>query len=349
MWHESGGGYVLTRAPAFWWKKRHPLAVLLSPLSFLYGYVAGRRMRHAVGAFVDAPVICVGNYTVGGTGKTPLALALAETARSRGLTPGFVLRGFGSGAKEAVLVEPQNHGSADVGDEALMLAAHAPVAVSPHRVDAAQLLIAQGVDLIIMDDGLQSRKLEPDLAIAVLDGRRGFGNGLCLPAGPLRAPLSVQTEKTDVLVINNGVKGAVVAGLPAAIDQVQARTRIAESAAVLNGQKVLAFAGIGDPEKFFASVSAAGADIVVARALADHQNIGPDLARALIDEASAQKLALVTTAKDYARMTGSRDAAVGALRDTCFVLSISTVFDDPAAPAILIDRAVTHFRQRQSA
>ena len=207
---------MLKKAPAFWWIPNHPASLVLAPVSWLYGALAGRRMKKAVGARAGVPVICIGNFTVGGTGKTPVSKALADAAKALGYTPGFVLRGYGATVRKPTRVDRSRHTYRDVGDEALMLAQTAPVAVSPQRADAARLLEREGVDFIIMDDGLQSGKLQPDFALAVVDGERGFGNGLCLPAGPLRAPLATQFSKIDMLLINGKGGGQAKAQAKAA-------------------------------------------------------------------------------------------------------------------------------------
>nr|WP_272209888.1 tetraacyldisaccharide 4'-kinase [Marinicella sp. W31]MDC2875725.1 tetraacyldisaccharide 4'-kinase [Marinicella sp. W31] len=208
---------MLSKTQPFWWNDKRLLSRLLWPLSWLYGAVVARRMTRMRGDLVTVPVLCVGNFTVGGTGKTPVAEALARAALARGRKPGFVLRGYGAKITAARLVDPERHTYADVGDEALMLSRTAPVAVSPGRVDAARLLQDAGVDFIIMDDGLQSGKLRPDFTVAVVDARRGFGNGYCLPAGPLRAPLAAQLPKAEVILLNG--TGSAAPSVVAAADR----------------------------------------------------------------------------------------------------------------------------------
>ncbi|MBB4121354.1 tetraacyldisaccharide 4'-kinase [Martelella radicis] len=338
---------------AFWWQKGHILSLVLWPFSRLYGAIAGRRMRRARGACVQVPVLCVGNFTVGGTGKTPVAEALARAAIGAGRKPGFVLRGYGAKVTTPRLVDPKRHTHADVGDEALMLARTAPVAVSPARVDAARLLESEGVDFIIMDDGLQSGRLRPDFALAVVDAKRGFGNGLCLPAGPLRAPLAAQFPKTDVILVNGeGARAGEVESLArhARVPVERLSQKPAdEDVERLSGRRVLAYAGIGDPDKFFDTLEGLGAVVVERVRLADHAPITPALACNLMAQAAAGELLPVTTAKDMARLSGARDGNLAALRAMSAVLEITAVFEDEAMADCLVSAAADAFRKRSGA
>ena len=335
-------------ARSFWWKRGHPLALLLLPLSWLYGAISGALMRRARGARADVPVICVGNFTVGGTGKTPVAEALARAALASGRRPGFLLRGYGGNAKAALLVDPARHTFRDVGDEALMLSRIAPAAVSPARVDAAALLEQVGVDFIIMDDGLQSGRLAADLSLAVVDARRGFGNGYCLPSGPLRAPLCDQFPKVDLVLLNGaGDEAERVQALASdsgvAVERV--RQKPVGVSSQLAGQDVLAYAGIGDPEKFFTTLRDLGANVRRTRALADHQPITDDVARSLVSGAGA--LVPVTTAKDMARLAGEKGASAALLRQRSRVVEITAEFADPTLPARLIEATIAAFARHR--
>ncbi len=339
-----------TTIPAFWWRKDHVLSRILWPFARLYGAIAGRRMRLAKGATVSVPVLCVGNFTVGGTGKTPVAEALAKAAIAAGRRPGFVLRGYGAKVASARLVDPEEHTHADVGDEALMLSRTAPVAVSPLRVDAAELLVGAGVDFIIMDDGLQSGRLRPDFAVAVVDAKRGIGNGLCLPAGPLRAPLADQFPKTDVILLNGeGGRAADVTTLARQAHVPVERFRQqpdAVGAAKLAGRRVLAYAGIGDPDKFFDTLEGLGAIVAERVRLADHEAITPSLARKLLAQTGDGGLLPVTTAKDMARLSGATDSDLAALRALSAVLEIAAVFEDPMMADCLVSAAADAFKRR---
>ncbi|MGV0818277.1 tetraacyldisaccharide 4'-kinase [Martelella sp. AMO21009] len=335
---------------AFWWKRGHPLSLLLLPVSWIYAAVAGRRMRLAAGARAGVPVLCVGNFTVGGTGKTPVAEALARAAREAGKRPGFLLRGYGGKVEGAVLVDPERHSFRDVGDEALMLSRLAPVAVSPARVDAAALLEQAGVDFIIMDDGLQSGRLKPDFAVAVVDAKRGFGNGRCLPAGPLRAPLAAQFPKVDAVLLNGagGAEEEVRQFARSARRPIEAlHQQPTSDSGEFAGEEVLAYAGIGDPEKFFATLEALGARVRRTVALADHQPISEALARSLLADAGA--LLPVTTAKDMARLQGDGGPAISALREKSRVVEITAVFENKAMPAGMVVATLDAFRRRVEA
>ena len=253
---------MVSEAPPFWWRKADWRAWALWPFSSAYGAVAGRRLVHAVREKVDAPVLCVGNLTVGGSGKTPVAMALARQARAMGLSPGILSRGHGgtvSGPPH--LVDPGHDVARHVGDEPLLLARAAPVAVTADRAAGARLLIDHGCDFLIMDDGFQSARIHIDFALIVVDARRGIGNGHTIPGGPMRASLVVQMRHADgVLRLGEGegaervVRQAARAGRP--LFEASVRAHPPEGIA---GRPCLAFAGIGDPGKFFDTVRAAGA------------------------------------------------------------------------------------------
>ncbi|ALV25855.1 tetraacyldisaccharide 4'-kinase [Pannonibacter phragmitetus] len=292
-------------APAFWWHDRISLkAALLSPLSFIYGAVSGRRMHQAPSAHASLPVICIGNFVVGGAGKTPFALKLCALLQAEGHKPVFLLRGYGGRLKGPVLVDPEKHSGADVGDEAFLLAAAAPTIVAANRPEGAAFAATLEASLILMDDGFQNPALAKDLTLALVDAEVGTGNSLCLPAGPLRAPLSAQIRKADALVVvgegNRAAKAVHLAarrGLPI-IEAKITPTNGAE----FEGQKVLAYAGIGRPQKFFASLAAAGAEVVETRAFGDHHPYSEAEAQSLLTRAETDNLQLVTTAKDMARI-----------------------------------------------
>ncbi len=191
---------MVSEAPPFWWTKADWRAWTLSPFSFLYGRIAGYRMTHARRASVPVPVICVGNFTVGGAGKTPTALAIARAAKAKGLKPGFLSRGYGGSLDVTMVVDPAHHRAVAVGDEPLLLAREALTVVSRSRVEGAQRLVKEGADLIIMDDGFQSARLAIDYALLVIDAMRGLGNGHTVPGGPVRAPIRQQMRYVSALL-----------------------------------------------------------------------------------------------------------------------------------------------------
>ncbi|WP_372425945.1 tetraacyldisaccharide 4'-kinase [Salinarimonas chemoclinalis] len=294
------------RAPGFWTAGTPSLpARLLAPAGALYGAVAARRMARD-GARAGLLVICVGNFTAGGAGKTPTAVALAALLVENGFSPAFLTRGHGGRARAPLLVDPARHDHRAVGDEALLLARARPTIVSPDRVVGAAMAAEAGADAIVMDDGLQNPALAKDLAFAVVDGETGVGNGLCLPAGPLRAPLAAQWPRVDALVLmGRGAAGARLAEEARARGKPVFQARLAPDPVVgerLDGARVLAFAGIGRPEKFFRTLEDCGASVVERVALPDHHVYRRGEAEALLDHARARGLVPITTEKDAARL-----------------------------------------------
>jgi tetraacyldisaccharide 4'-kinase len=341
---------VASEAPPFWWEKPDWRAWALSPLSLAYGTVAGHRMKSAPRVKIDAPVLCVGNLTVGGTGKTPVAIALAKRARRMNLTPGFLSRGHGGSFAEPHVVDAKHDSAKHVGDEPLLLAAHAPVVVTRNRAAGARLLIEkQGCDFLIMDDGFQSAHIHIDYALVVVDARYGLGNGHVIPGGPLRARVSDQLLFADaVLKMGHGqaadalVRRAARGGKPI----FEARTRPQGKKAIA-GQRLLAFAGIGHPDKFFATVAEAGGIVELSRPFPDHHFYAEDELADLMAEARKSDLRLVTTAKDAARL--QHDQVPAGLLDMLNVLEIDTVFDPEHAPERIIEQTLDAWRRRRLA
>jgi tetraacyldisaccharide 4'-kinase len=304
------------REPAFWWRKPGLAAGLLAPLGTLYGTIASARLSQP-GVRAAVPVVCIGNPTVGGAGKTPLALTLTRLLQAAGETPVLLSRGYGGRLAGPLRVEPARHRAADVGDEPLLLARAAPTVVARDRVAGAQAAVAAGASVIVMDDGFQNPSLQKSFSILVVDAGRGIGNGRVVPAGPLRAPLPAQLARADALVTvgasdEDGVAAAARGyGLPVF------RARLVADAAVaaaLAGARVLAFAGIGDPEKLIATLT--GLDIAVAARVSfpDHHRYTSAQSRMLCEEADRKSLVLVTTEKDLARMQGDPELTALAAR-----------------------------------
>ena len=293
------------REPRFWHGASSVKSNLLKPLALLYGAVAAGRMQRQ-GLDAGVPVICVGNYHVGGAGKTPTVLALAKLLRGLGETPVVLSRGYGGKLHGPVKVDPARHAAADVGDEPLMLAATLPVVVSRQRADGVPLARSLAATVILLDDGFQSPAVAKDASLIVIDGYRGLGNGQVFPAGPLRAPLPPQLARTDALIIvGNGTAADGAAAEIAAQDKPVLRANLAPnqaSVAALRGKRVLAFAGIGDPARFFGTLQASGVDVVRSRAFADHHAFARSEIDSLIAEAASDALTLVTTEKDLARL-----------------------------------------------
>jgi tetraacyldisaccharide 4'-kinase len=338
---------MVSESPPFWWTEPDWRARALLPFSWIYGRVAGNRMARAERAALPVPVICAGNFTAGGAGKTPTALALGRTAREKGFTPGFLSRGYGGSIDVSTVVDPHHHRADAVGDEPLLLAREALTVITRKRAEGARRLIAEGADIIIMDDGFQSARLAIDYALVVVDSYRAIGNGYMIPAGPVRAPMDLQLRHaTALLKVGEGanadalVRRAARAGIGVMSARIEPRP-LPE----LAGQPVLAFAGIADPEKFFRTAASLGAVLSETRAFADHAHLEEDEIRDLLRDAETRGLRLVTTAKDHVRLAG-RGGVAEELREKSTVVEIDIRFDDPRAPGQIIDRAVRAARER---
>jgi tetraacyldisaccharide 4'-kinase len=300
----------MIREPAFWW--RPGTGGFLTPISALYAAVSALRM-HGSGRRAGLPVICLGNLTVGGAGKTPAALAVAQLLHAAHEQPFFLSRGYGGRLAGPLRVNPALHRAADVGDEPLLLAEVAPTIVARDRSAGADFAQFAGASVIVMDDGFQNPSLVKDLAVLLVDGRRGIGNGHVVPAGPLRAPLSLQLERAQALVIVGAPDGA-----GAVLDRA-ARRGIAifhgrlepdrQVIAAIGRRKVLAFAGIGNPEKFFATLTSAGIEVAERAGFPDHHYYTAAEAQDLVARAQSANLMLVTTEKDLARLPGAPELA----------------------------------------
>ncbi len=306
------------REPAFWHRPSSWISRLLMPLGAVYGGVAGQRLQRR-GFDAGVPVLCVGNYHVGGAGKTPTVLALAKLLRELGETPVVLSRGYGGRLRGPIKVDPERHVAADVGDEPLMLARTGPVVVARDRIEGVALARSQGASVILMDDGFQNPAIAKDASLIVIDGDRGLGNGRVFPAGPLRAPLSPQLDRTDALVVvGDGAAADPVAAAIAARGRPVLSAHLKPddaSLASLAGKRVLAFAGIGDPDRFFRTLRASGIEVVAERAFADHHPFSQGEIDALIAEAKRDALTLVTTEKDMARLRAARRTAGVGARD----------------------------------
>ena len=333
----------MIRTPAFW---QSPVAgvraKLLAPIGRLYGAATARAMAER-GLDVGVPVITVGNFVVGGAGKTPTAAALARLLAEAGEQPAFLSRGYGGvPSREAVAVADQS--ASLVGDEPLLLARVAPTFVSLSRVRAAHLALKSvRPTVLVCDDGLQSRAIEPTLAIAVVDATVGVGNGLCVPAGPLRAPLADQVAHIDALVlIGAGNAGEAVA---AAVEGrgrpcFYADLEPSPAARALAGQRVIAFAGIGRPQKFFTMLERIGARVIATRSFGDHHMYRRREIERLQARARDEGATLVTTEKDFVRLPVMRGGPQPR------AISVSLVFHDEGSVASFIDNALAQARQR---
>ena len=338
---------MTSEAPPFWWEEPDWRVLALSPLSAAYALIAGRRMRRAPREKIEAPVLCVGNFTVGGTGKTPVAIALARQAKRMQLRPGFLSRGHGGSFGEPHIVDLHHDAARHVGDEPLLLAEHAPVAVTPNRAAGARLLVEKlGCDFLIMDDGFQSARLHIDFALVVVDARYGIGNGRVIPGGPLRANIVDQLVFTSgLLKMGEGtaadpvVRRAARAGR--AIFEAHTEPRGAERFA---GKRFLAFAGIGHPDKFFGTLRQAGGELVLSKSFPDHHFYAEDELAELAATARRDGLRLITTAKDAARL---RHGASQEFLDQLEVLEIDAVFELDHVPERIINETLDAWRQRK--
>ena len=337
-------------APPFWYEPPGLQARLLAPAAAIYGLFARRRLDREDVARVPVPVLCVGNLTVGGTGKTPVALTLAAAAIAAGHRPGFVSRGYGGSHVRPHRVDLAHDTARSVGDEALLLARMAPTVIAANRHAAAMRLVDDGATFVIMDDGFQSRSLGYDLALIVLDMKRGIGNGHVIPAGPLRAPLRDQLRRCDcLLAVGDGsagdsvIRAAARAGRPC----LQARL-VPDVPPALVNRELLAFSGIGDPGKFHDTLTTAGLHIAAVRNFGDHHAYTVGDAEMLLAKAKGEGLTLVTTAKDHVRLS-HREGPLAQLREKAHVLPVTMVFDPPSAAGDLVAAAERRFEERRLA
>jgi len=319
--------------PPFWWYgERIPLAAwALWPISAAYGEIGKRRFRTASPYRSTLPVICVGNFTMGGAGKTPVALKLASLLQETGRKPGFLTRGYGGSERGPHLIDCASDGADRVGDEPLLLARAAPTVVSRDRPAGAKLLETLGVDAIIMDDGFQNPSIEKDFSVAVVDGGAGLGCGQVFPLGPLRAPLALQIGMADAVVILGSQDQADVARLikqkslrsaPLPIFSARIVPRVSDE---LRGRTFVAFCGIGRPAKFFDTLREAGIAVAKSRSFPDHHPYTEADARSLLADAKALDAGLITTEKDYARLKGA-EGLLGELYRSAVALQISVEF-----------------------
>jgi tetraacyldisaccharide 4'-kinase len=292
------------REPAFWYGRPSALSALLSPVSVIYGWLSARRMKRT-GERVGIPVICIGNYHLGGAGKTPTTLAVARILSEAGETPFVVSRGYGGELPGPVRVDSNDRAS-EVGDEPLMMSAHVPVIVSRERAAGARLAKSEGASVVLLDDGFQNPSLVKDASLIVIDGNRALGNGNVFPSGPLRAPLDPQIARTDaIVVIGNGIAADGIVSTVTARGGLGLRASFqpeAKSLTDLKEKPLLAFAGIGDPERFFATLRGQGLNVVKEKSFADHHRFAPADLASLAADATKDGLTLVATEKDMARI-----------------------------------------------
>lgn len=302
--------------PAFWHNPPHRTGLVaqsLRPLGSLYAAATARRVRR-LGARLDIPVICVGNVNAGGTGKTPTTIALVQRLMARGIAAHIVTRGYRGRLLGPVQVDPARHTADDVGDEALLLAAFAPTWLAKNRAEGGRAAQESGAHVIVLDDGFQNPSLHKDMSIVTVDAVKGFGNGLCLPAGPLRETVQAGLARADFL-LSIGEDGAQTRFSQYWEKQITAQHVRAMLTPLNTGidwshQRVFAFAGIGHPDKFFATLRGLGAEVVGTVSLADHQTLSPALMQRLERDAAQKNAQLVTTEKDQIRLPARQRGSV---------------------------------------
>ena len=317
------------RSPGFWARPPGapgPAARLLAPVAWLWAAVTRRRMARP-GRRIGIPVICVGNLTAGGAGKTPTVAALVDLLASRGVAAHVVTRGHGGSLTGPVRVDARRHSAAEVGDEPLLLAATAPVWVGRDRAAAAEEAAAAGARAVILDDGFQNPSLIKDLSIVVVDAGFGFGNGRVMPAGPLREPVAAGLARANLVLLlgEPAARESTLRTWPELARHARIEGALAPLATGMDwrGLRTFAFAGIGRPEKFFDTLRDLGAEVVGARSFADHAPYDSRLLSQLAHDAAAAGAQLVTTEKDAVRLPT-------AFRRQVLVLPVRLVLDNPA-------------------
>ena len=304
----------MMKTPEFW-SHRGPPALALLPLTPLWWLAGTMRKAFATPYHAPIPVICVGNLTAGGVGKTPLVAWLFDRLAERGLQPAILSRGYGGSAAGPLWVDPAEHDAGICGDEPLMLADRRDVMVAHDRARGARMIAERGRhDLIIMDDGMQNPYLAHDLEIGVFDGSNGVGNGWLMPAGPLRVPLSAGLAQLDLAVINGDDETGLAGRIPEAVERYEARLHPEKSVIEsLEGTPLLAFAGIGRPKRFFASLEAAGGQIAKKLSFADHHPYSQHDLMQILEDAQRHGAEMITTQKDWMRLPPDWRARVAML------------------------------------
>ena len=327
-----------------WWDRRGTTATQLRPAACVWSAAASLRHRWTRSTEVGVPVVCIGNLSIGGTGKTPIALATAAWMIQHGRTPHVLTRGYGGSlsatSTEPVRVDPDRHGAREAGDEPLLLARVAPVWICGDRVRSARAAIAAGADSLIMDDGFQNPGLAKHFSLIAVDGATGFGNELTLPAGPLREPVRTGLARAHAVAVlgadlhNTRARIAEIRG--AGFPILTGHLEPGPERAALNGASVIAFAGIGRPQKFFDTVAACGAHLIETVPFPDHHLFRSGEIESLIVQAASRNAALVTTEKDAVRLP--RD-----VRRAVTVLSVQVRWDDPDRFAAILTHAFAGF------
>lgn len=311
------------KTPLFWTSQKHVLSRVLQPLSWLYYAISSLHFRMIKPQTADIPIICVGNVTAGGSGKTPVSIAIAEYLKeNNNIDVHFLTRGYGGNISE-VKADLEEHSAHQIGDEPMLLAKIAPTWIYPNRIEGANKAAENGADIIIMDDGLQNPSIKKDMTFLVVDGKYGIGNGRILPAGPLREHFSSGLEKSDAVVIigkdsNNRITSLCPADMPILRTKVKPNKHDVEK---LTGKNVVAFAGIAHPNKFFGTLKEIGCNVISKYEFKDHYPYAQTDIQPILDEAFRLNAIPVTTAKDYVKLTEDQKQQIN-------VLNISIVWQD---------------------
>lgn len=341
---------AVNETPPFWFRKPGLKAWLLWPFSYLYNSASAANMLAQPSASVDAPVICIGNFVVGGGGKTPTAISLVKYLKSKGYRPGILSRGYSGKVTKATLVDLEKHNAKDVGDEPLLLAQNAKTVVSADRVAGANLLVELGCNFIIMDDGFQNPKLRKDFNLVVVDSKRGIGNGFAMPAGPLRVKMAQQMQKTDAILVVGNESGAdrVIRIAARAAKPIYTASSQMINKSRWKDKSILPFAGIADPQKFFDSLKNVGAQIVQIYPFGDHHFFRNDEVKELLDKSELMSAQLVTTAKDQVRLIGMGELQEK-LAEKSEVVEIKFSYESANTLDIILSQTIKRYEERMLA
>ena len=307
------------KTPKFW-SSRGLLSTLLVPVSIFYDMVNTFKHAKVRPVRFPVPMICIGNLTAGGAGKTPTALYIGKRLKTKGVNAFFLSRGYGGKLEGPVLVNQKKHQAIHVGDEPLLLAEILPTVVAKNRVSGANYAISKGAQAIIMDDGFQNRSIIKNLSLLVVDGLRGFGNGRLIPAGPLRERPQEGYKRAHAVIVMNKTTGTPK--LPTDRPAFYART-FPKDSANFKGKKLFAFCGLAYPQKFFEMLGTTGARVMKEVAFADHYQYTPLDMRKLLLQSYVESAILVTTAKDFVRIPER-------FRDSVAVFDMDVEFEEPA-------------------
>lgn len=285
--------------PDFWKNENSLVSLLLMPFAFIYRSIGCLRQIFINSYNADVPVICIGNVTVGGAGKTPVALAIGKILQQKGIKFAFLSRGYGGSLTRPTIVDNKKHSAKEVGDEPLLLSRLATTIIAKNRKAGAELAVRNGAEVIIMDDGLQNPSIGKDMALLVIDGNYGIGNGHIMPAGPLREKLSSAIKKTAAVIFIGEDK----TGLLTKLGESKIIRAEIDVPANRENKKFLAFAGIANPDKFFSSLAKGGYDIVKKTIFSDHYQYTENDINSLKNRAESLNACLITTEKDFIRLT----------------------------------------------